>query len=366
MTLFPNIYVVLLADSAENRKGLPLRTAYDVMSEVGNTKLIRGRSSVQAILDDLSGAGFESTNKKKGRLNGGSCCIIADELAASIVEDPSATRILTDIYDSRDVYSVNLKSGKVRIKNLCVSMLAASNETYLKEVYSQSAVYGGLLGRTFLVKPNEFRPGNSLLRVSQEQYNKKGLIEKLEAIAALKGAFIVTEEAIQVYETWYLQLRESYRTKKDKTGVIGRIHTGVLKIVMILAAGTSCSLTITGEMMSEAIAQCLSLLPNYDSYTLMTGSSELSAIGQAFLSELEASPGYTMSERSFLVKHLGDVTPEQFKQLIDMLGKAGMISTAFNLGVAGSTTYTLTAEAIKILRASPNVGKKAKPTSGKA
>jgi hypothetical protein len=357
MNLYPNIYVVLLADSAEHRKGQGLAITHQILSGVGNTKLIRGRSSIQAILDDMAGTN-QSTNKSLGALKGGSCIIVAEELAAAIVEDPSAVRILTDIYDFREEYTVNLKStGKIHIKNNCVTMLAASNETYLKDVYNQGAIYGGLLGRTFLVKPNEFRAANSLLRVDPVKYDKKPLIASLTDIAKLKGKFLLHEEAIQVYETWYSNLRESYRLKKDRTGVIGRIHTGVLKLAMILAVGTKTCLEITKEDMQEAIEQCTTLIPNYESYAMVSGKSELADIGQMFLNDLIQCPDYTMDRKTFLAKHLGDTTPEQFKQLVQLLVDAGMIQEAYGIGYAA---YSLTNQALAIYKLPPRDSSKRK------
>src|SRR5258706_15849366 len=53
---YPNIYVILLADSAEYRKGgsFPLVTELLLHEEIRNTKIIQGRNSVQAVIDDLS------------------------------------------------------------------------------------------------------------------------------------------------------------------------------------------------------------------------------------------------------------------------------------------------------------------------
>src|SRR5665213_1423119 len=53
---YANIYVVLLADSAEYRKSGPFQPITDLLNSDGlrNTKVIRGRSSIQAVLDDLS------------------------------------------------------------------------------------------------------------------------------------------------------------------------------------------------------------------------------------------------------------------------------------------------------------------------
>lgn len=54
--LYPNLYILLLADSAIDRKSTPLSIAGELVAEIRNTKIIRGRTSVQAILKVLGEA----------------------------------------------------------------------------------------------------------------------------------------------------------------------------------------------------------------------------------------------------------------------------------------------------------------------
>src|SRR5215471_17757608 len=51
--LYPNIYVMLLARSGL-RKGSPIAYSYQLVEHVNNTRIIRGRSSIQAILKDMA------------------------------------------------------------------------------------------------------------------------------------------------------------------------------------------------------------------------------------------------------------------------------------------------------------------------
>ena len=53
--LFANIYVLFLAESG-TRKGPPIDLSETLLSKLAITKIISGRASVQAILDELSRA----------------------------------------------------------------------------------------------------------------------------------------------------------------------------------------------------------------------------------------------------------------------------------------------------------------------
>lgn len=340
---YPNIYVVLLADSAESRKSVPLNKASDLLFAIKNTKIIQGRASIQQVIEDLSSAEMD---KKTGNLiKGGSCILIAGELSAFFVDDPQSIRILTDLYDYKQEYVVALKSGKSKVSHVCLSMLAASNETLLKEVYNNKAVYGGLLGRTFFIKPDEFRAGNSLLRVDIDKYRIDKLVEEIQILTKFRGAMQITDAAYDLYDTWYKKLRAAYKLKKDKTGILGRIHVGVLKISMILAISDHRDTTIQECCVEKAINDCSQLLANYEEYATAMGQSSVAQIGSVFLSELWAESKKILSRREFLLRHWADFSAKDFDELLVTLEQAGMIEMVMNGAEIG---YRMTGKCTKI------------------
>jgi len=341
---YPNIYVVLLADSAEHRKSVPLEQVSNLLHEIKNTKIIQGRTSIQAVITDL--ANSEMNPRTGEMIKGGSCILCAGELSAFFVDDPQSIRILTDLYDFKKEYVMSLKgSGKSTVKNVCLSMLAASNETLLKEVYTNKAVYGGLLGRTFFIKPDEFRPGNSLLKVDMSRYDIKPLVSILRDISGMRGVVTITDDAVKLYDTWYLSLRKSYQNKKDRTGVLGRIHTGVLKISMIIAAAEFRSTEITKECVDKSIDECSKLLVNYEEYASSMGNSNVAQIGSILLAELWKSPNKTISRKELLLKYWVDFTAKDLDELISTLEQAGMIKTILD---GNECTYKMTDKCQKV------------------
>ena len=93
--LYPNIYVMLHADSGL-KKGPPVSMARQLVSKVGNTQIITGRSSIQGILKQMGGGQSQPGGKIK---TNSQVFICSSELSSSIVDDPVATKILTDLYD---------------------------------------------------------------------------------------------------------------------------------------------------------------------------------------------------------------------------------------------------------------------------
>ena len=115
--LYPNIFVILMAKSATHRKDTPVAFAEDLVSAIANTKVIAGRASIEAILDELAG---QETNPATGKiLAGGSCILCERELAAGFVASDSLVPILTDLYTYRKEFVSRLRGmGKFKVKNL--------------------------------------------------------------------------------------------------------------------------------------------------------------------------------------------------------------------------------------------------------
>lgn len=344
--IFPNVYILFLAESSGHRKGRPIELCESLVYKVNNTKIISGRASVQAILDELSRG---ETDKDTGKIiKGGSAIFIAPELAAGIVSDPEAMKILTDIYDYKsNPYKSRLRTGpSFNIERIVFSILAASNEDMIKDLFNSTVVKGGMLARTFLIIPNEFRPSNSLMRIDMEERKSSftNVLKSLEEISRLRGEFIFEDDAILEYEEWYNPFRQSYKAKKESSGIVGRIHTGALKIAMLIAAN-HVSLQVTKEHMEEAINECLKLIPNYSAFTMGNGKSTISNAGGMLLADLLEAKGkdYKLTRKEVIRNHWQDFDAEILDKLILNLEISGIIRQI----TSGSTiTYQLTAEGL--------------------
>jgi hypothetical protein len=229
-------------------------------------------------------------------------------------------------------------------------MLAASNEAFLRDVYTQAAIYGGLMGRTFFITPDEFRPANSLLGSDVDFYKKgfEGLVKQLKDISKLKGNMRFENDAILAYQNWYEGLRNSYKTRSDKTGVTGRIHTGAMKIAMILGVNANMDLIVRKDQVEEAINRCIEILPNYDSYVMSSGKATVAEAGSLFLSEMWAAKGHQLSHRDFLAKYWTQVDSDILHKLIETLTQAGMIDVMNS--VNGSCNYKMTKKCLDVYK----------------
>lgn len=336
--IHPNIYTLLMADSAVQRKGAPIKLCEKLVKTVNTTKVISGRASIQGILDELSRG---ETDKKTGKiLAGGSALFCAEELSAGIVNDVEAVKIMTDIYDYKPEYVSRLRgSGVFTIKNICFSLMAASNQEMLIGVYDSIAVNGGLLGRTFVINADEFRPGNSLFDISDTSLSLNILVEHLTKISALKGEFQFTPGAQEVYDHWYLPFRRAYEHRQDRSGISGRIHTSILKLSMILAANYSQSLTVDEFHMSESIRECTALLPNYQRFIMSSGKSTIGECAAMLIEDIWSSQHKRISKAEFLSRYIHSFDHEIVDKCLTTLLQANLVKLSLN---GDNEMYSLT------------------------
>lgn len=269
--IYPNIYVLLVADSSISRKGAPLNLVEGLIGEIRNTKVISGRWSIQGAMRKLQRA----ENINGTMIKGASAIIYAEELASSVVEDPATPKILTDWYDFHEQWDNTLVSGEFSLSNVCITMLAASNEDYLSDVYTRQAVSGGLLARTFIIRGYGRRRKNSRQYVDLDKYKKRKprLLEHLKRISKYKGTVQSDEDAKKEFHDWYESLDDNFY--QSKSGVEARLHTGVEKLSVILAAAESTfDGLIRKHHVEEAIERSMNLLKNYRNLAIGGGKSQ--------------------------------------------------------------------------------------------
>lgn len=308
--LYPNIYVMFHAESGL-KKGPPVSAAKQIVKLVANTKVISGRSSIQGILKEL-GTG---QTQQGGKIVGGSTAFIcSSELTSSIVDDPVATQILTDLYDRN--YNIGewqslLKMETFSLRNPTITMLTATNEAMSEDFFGRKDVQGGYFARTFIIHETKRNKPHSLLyQLSHPpDYNKSA--EYLRELAKLKGEFkplaslegndeykyerkkenrlVYFNEAGIIYEDWYTNFLQSIDEQeiKDDTGTLNRFGDSVLKVAILLSLAKRPELEISPESITEAIDICEKLVGNVRKTTMgRKGTAISSSLKGMILHEL--------------------------------------------------------------------------------
>ena len=336
--LYPNVYILFLAGSAQ-RKGRPVTFAEQLVVHANNVKVISGRASIQSIIVEV---GMTETDQQGRMKKGGSAILFAPELAAGLVQDEQAIQILTDIYDYKPTgHSTSLISrSKSKLDRLIFSMFAASNEDLLKSIYDSRAVYGGLLGRTFLIKSNEERPPNAFPNSNEEGFLR--LKDFVSEISRLSGEMTFAVDARLEYKTWYDDFYKKMKKTNDRAGILGRLPTSAKKLAILLAANDLSSQVCLCHV-QQSIDECLALIPNYNSFAYAGGESSIAKAGAIIL---EALAKGAVNKRSLICENWMHFDSETLDKAIAAFESGGLVKMQI---VTNDAWYSLTPKGEEII-----------------
>lgn len=324
--LYPNIFVILVGKSGL-RKGVPIWFCEQLVAGVNNTRIINGRTTIPGVLSDLSKV---YTREGQPPISDATALLLASEFASFIIEDPKeALTILTNIYDSQytgDNWKYNTKHEPFQLKNICISMLAASNQTHLKDALPPNAIGGGFLARTFMIVESKKNASNPLTRAPVTQLDLAPMIKVMKEKALLKGAMSFSESAMELYEAWYKKYDE--KDIDDPTGTSERLTDSILKVAMLISLARKDTLLIDEQDMDDAINSASTFIRAAHQTTMGQNSkSEVAPQSASVMKTLYESKEFRMSRKKILRKLWGECDAMVFDRVISTLDQAGIVSS---------------------------------------
>jgi hypothetical protein len=333
--IYPNMFIIIYSGSGLARKASPCKFASRLLTEVNSTRFINGRATMQAVIRELATSHTTSTGDM---IKGAHGLLYTEELASFLVQDPAAIPILTDLYDFHEKWSTNLISGSYKLEQVCLSLLCASNSRLFKDVFNDSAVYGGLLGRCFIIDQPKARHRRSLLEMPENTNDISPLINHLKKLRKLRGPIAIDKQATKYCNDWYNDMPSEYF--EDNIGFSSRLQTHVLKVAMALgAARADFNSIINLDDMLESIRLCGELKKAYKGLTVASGESPLAQQTALILKIIAQQPNMAIERSKLMGMVIGDVTGPEFEQITELLDNAEFISFApYN----GKLVYSLT------------------------
>jgi hypothetical protein len=322
--LFPNIYVMLVGRSGL-RKGPPVALATKLVDAIDNTKVVNGRSSIQAIISDLKLA----TTKENGGppLVDATGFLVSDEFAAFLVADPQALTILTQLYDThyrKEWKNMTKLSGTEVLQNPCITLLAASNEVHLRTALPQDAIAGGFLARTFIIHATKKAGINPLTEKPEHLLPFAELVAPLKKISEAKGEFHWTDKAKKRYALWYEVLQGM--DLEDDTGTLERVHDHVVKTSMLVSLSRKPDLKIEYEDIDEAILACQDFIPGARRVAMGQLGASVSAHGTSvLLRALMDKEDHMISRANALEKYWKDFDAPELDRIAESLAASKAI-----------------------------------------
>lgn len=301
--LYPNIYVLLYGPSGV-RKGPAIALAEKIVRKVDNTRLINGRSSIEAIIKEL-GTSQSRPGKEPFKTAHGFVC--ASELSSSIISNPSSMDIMTNLYDriyNEGEWKYKLKVGESHVlKDPTITWLAGTNEALFKDFVPEKNIHGGLIGRMFMVA--EHKPGNinALMFDPDIVPDIDAMVALLRPITQLSGPFEMDVGVRNTVKDFYHKFQtEVAPGLRDETGFVARVLDFLIKNAMLISSGRRGDLKIIDKDIEEALDVTLPLIvpTKKASASLRKGDPTLVEKRNLVLTYIARHEGFCVSRQEIL------------------------------------------------------------------
>jgi len=330
---YPNLYIILMGESGLG-KGYPVNLAKRLLQQADITRVIAGRSSIQAIIKE--GSTTRSANGKPV-ITDSRMAIINGELSTAIIQDPDSLTVLTDLYDRN--YNPNwtnmLKGdGQEKLKDPYITCLFGSSPAHFYDSIPQANIEGGYIGRNLVIYEEKRSKDLDLLDSEEESvdedrftnYIAPKYVPHLVKIAANKARIIPSDAARTIFNNWRKEWRATQSQYNDRTGFVNRVPDHTLKVAMCLALSRyENNTTIVEDDIREAIDKISNLIYASSKASEGTGLDPLAAQTKRVVDYLIAAQDNQLLRKELLVRGYGDYDPTTLDKIIDALMEMGWV-----------------------------------------
>jgi len=340
-TLYPNQYIILVAESAFCRKSTAVSVAInDLLQTTQVAQISKDKMTAEKLCVELSRA------EKEKKLDN-AITIFVPELATFLGASAFHSGIiplLTSFYECPSSADYKTKSsGEFHMSNVCINLIGATTLDWMSTNLPGDTVEGGFTGRVIFVVAEEPRLSNPWPTLSPEEtLLRTELIQSLVRIDSFNGAFKINETAKNEFSKWYNHRTEGLDLRLR--GYYGRKGDHVLKVATCIAAGEEGMCNGKLEIDSSHIRIALRLLKKAES--LM----HLAFRGTAFSKsskDIDRILGYLMREKekknlpikhSVLLKRNSHyLNGSEFKEVMETLIQQGDVVMGLHTSGKGMT-----------------------------
>lgn len=260
LKVYPNMYIVLVADPGIARKSQAITYATDIISQVPSIILSADSLTSRALMDSLEESICYDRLPNGDPFRHASLSVISKEFESFLGGGGSKIMVtLTDLFDAGENpwKHRTSSSGSSTLPAVYLNILGATTPKSLETCLSELTIGGGLSSRIIFVCSEMKSKKVAIPEMTENLLTlRSDLVTDLQSIANIIGEFNYTEDGLKYWKEWYEAYDETgVRKNKQQefTGWYSRKPLMLQKLSVILSASRTNDKLITPSIIDESL-----------------------------------------------------------------------------------------------------------------
>jgi hypothetical protein len=258
-TIFPNLYVILVASSGRCRKSTAISVAKRLLRMVEPPiNILPQKTSPSALIRDMKRVNISDENEFLKEACEG--FVLADELTTFLnnktYDELAAT--LIQFYDCESKFEYSTRErGIETLHDTCLGLLGGTTMDWLKMAIPIEAIGSGVASRiNFIYVPQAPAPVAITSYTNEQRHLQSKLVRYLQDLVSLNGLVQLSKDAWAFYEEEYNRFYHTNKLYDDAatSGYASRRGVHLLKLAIIFALSERQKLSIEKRHIEQAKA----------------------------------------------------------------------------------------------------------------
>jgi hypothetical protein len=329
--VYPNLYVILVAEPGIARKTQAISFGEDILTEVTGITTSADAITPQALLEDLEQAADDAVMPDNTTFRHSSLSILSGEFESFLGQKRENSKMivtLTDLFDckSRPFKYRTKHAGTNIVPHPFLNLLAATTPESLASSLPSTAIGGGLTTRMIFIWAEDKEKKVPVPVLTKDMRDlKQLLIQDLTVIARIAGGYRFTKDSRAWWNKFYKAYneRDPGRICKDPAfhGWYSRKPMFMIKIGTILAASRHNERVIDIQDFERALVYLEEAEGSMSKTFTAVGRSDITADVDLVRTIIERYGA--ISEKKLLQMVWRDIDAKKFDNVISTLVRSG-------------------------------------------
>jgi hypothetical protein len=325
-TVFPHLYIVLVGDPG-TRKSTAMNIAKRLVRLVPSIPIAAESSSREALIDFMaeSKVPYNQNGKDFAYWQASSFGTELEQFLGGKHINQAMVGFLTAIWDEPIFVEQTRKSGRITIHNPYFTMLGCCTPGWVTDKLKNDVITDGFSRRVIFALEKEPACLNPWPQNTPDKLETLALLSnETQRIFQISGQFTLTKQALKLYSTEYVKMREEAKKFSEKIqAYFTSKHELVLKIAMCISAGLD-SYKIIDSKVIEMACQYLSQSERcLETVFAGVGRNELKAHADRALDKMRLrNTGTTKAQ--FIQENYSDLNKVELDEVWEMLSTTGL------------------------------------------